>query len=88
VAVVSVLGLIVSDSEMGGDHRGWFRNGLLLGAGLFAAGLLLSVLYRIAKLGSGGRCPACHRPVRKGHVYCEDHFREAINRSRDNVGIR
>ena len=89
--IAAVLLLAFADTEMGGAHPHVLKTLLTAGAALTAGGLALSALIRILKFGRvriAGRCPACHRSVRPGHIYCEDHFRDAVNRARDTIAIR
>ena len=89
--VVAGLLLAFSDTEMSGAHPHILKTLLAAGAALTVAGLCLSALVRLVKFGKiriGRRCPACHRSVRPGHIYCEDHFRDAVNRARDTIAIR
>lgn len=85
VSAIAVLGLIVVDTEMGGHHKHLLTNALFCGAALFGAGLLLGALVKIANHRIGRRCPRCHQSVRRGHVYCEDHFQESVYNSRDLI---
>ncbi|MCI0409451.1 MAG: hypothetical protein L0191_12980 [Acidobacteria bacterium] len=59
---------------------------LLLGAGalLLVTSLLLSMALRLSNKVTGSRCPRCGKPVQQGHIYCQDHLKEVVNRSRDD----
>ena len=85
---ISVLGLIVVDTEMGGDHTELLKKSLFAGAGACAAGLVLGLLGKLTSIRIGRRCPRCGHSVRHGHIYCEDHFQEALNRARDHMAGR
>ena len=86
--VLAMLGIIVADTEMGGARPHVLSSMLWAGAGLTGLGVLLRALGRIGRFRFSGRCPACHRAVRPGHIYCEDHFRDAVNRARDTLAMR
>ena len=88
LVAVAVLGLIVVDTEMGGDHRLTLRTVVIGGTWLCASGLLLGFLSKTIRFIPGRRCAICRRRVRHGHVYCEDHFRAAVYRSRDSISVR
>ncbi|MCI0659186.1 MAG: hypothetical protein L0170_19200 [Acidobacteria bacterium] len=59
---------------------------LLLGAGvlLLVTSLLLSMVLRVSNKVTGRRCLRCGKPVQQGHIYCQDHLKEVVNRSRDD----
>ena len=80
---ISILALIVVDTEMGGANRGFLRSAIWFGAGLCGAGVFLGAIARIANLRIRRRCPVCRRPVARGHIYCEDHFRQALDHARE-----
>ena len=84
IVAVAVLGLIVSDTEMGGDHETILRQAILAGAAFFGGGLACAMVSRLSKMRLRRGCPRCGRRVRAGHVYCEDHFQESVFRARDN----
>lgn len=83
VIVIAVAGLIASDTQSGGAFRDLAKKGLLLGAILCGAGLVLALLLRVLNLTSTRRCPRCRKRVPRGHIYCEDHFQEALSHARD-----
>ena len=86
--VLAMLGIIVADTEMGGARPHVLKSMLGAGAGLAGLGVLLGALGKLGRFRFGGRCPACHRTVRRGHIYCEDHFRDVVNRARDTLALR
>jgi hypothetical protein len=59
---------------------------LLLGVGavLLVASFVLSMVFNVSNKMSGKRCPRCGKPVQQGHIYCSDHLKEVVNRSRDD----
>ena len=83
ITVVAVGALIVVETEMGSAHQLFLRSALLLGAGMWCAGAVLWVLGKLLNTQYVRRCPKCRRPVPRGHVYCEDHFREALFQAKD-----
>lgn len=58
------------------------------GAVLFAAGLVLRVLYPVGRRAVHGRCVTCGHPVERGHTYCRDHLQETVNAYRDETRKR
>jgi hypothetical protein len=57
---------------------------LAVGALLLIASLILSMVFRVSSKITGSRCPRCGKPVQQGHIYCQDHLKEVVNRSRDD----
>jgi hypothetical protein len=37
----------------------------------------------VLNISSTRRCPRCRKRVPRGHIYCEDHFQEALSHARD-----
>src|SRR5262245_24160204 len=87
IVAVTMAALIFSADESVGIPREWVKYALYSGAGLCAAGLALGAIMKLAGMTAGRRCPRCGRPVMRGHIYCEDHFREALLDARDH-GVR
>ena len=85
VVVVSVAVLIVSSTEMGGAHQDLGKKGLLAGAVLCGAGIVLGLMVKVVNVASTRRCPRCRKRVAHGHIYCEDHFQEALRGARDRT---
>lgn len=89
IAAIAVLGLIIVNTEMAAGHENLPRLALLAGAGIFAAGVALAILSKVANVRLwGARCPRCGHSVQRGHIYCEDHFQEAIHQARENLRSR
>ena len=89
VAAIAVLGLIFVDTEMAAGHEGLPRDMLFAGAAIFAGGVVLGALSRVANVRFwGARCPKCRHAVPRGHVYCTDHFQEEIDHARDRLRYR
>ena len=88
ITVLAVVALIVVETEMGSAHRAFLRGAVLLGAALCGAGALLWVLGKAFNTQYRRRCPKCRRPVPRGHIYCEDHFREALFQAKDQYPHR
>jgi len=86
VAAIAVLGLIFVDTEMAAGHEGLPRDMLLAGVAIFAGGIALNILSRVLNVRLWGpRCPKCGHAVPRGHVYCTDHFQEAVDHARDKL---
>jgi len=84
VAALAVAGLIFVDTEMAEGHEAVPREMLLVGAAIFAGGVGINLLSRFAGLAHWARrCPKCGHSVKRGHVYCTDHFQEAVDQARD-----
>ena len=88
IVALTMAALIFSDTESVGIPRDWVKGALYTGAGLCAVGLLLGALAWVANLTVGRRCPRCGHPVMRGHIYCEDHFQQALLDARDHVARR
>ena len=89
IAALAVLGLIFVNTEMGAGHEAWPRNALFLGGVVFVGGLVLITLSKVTNVRLwGSRCPRCGHSVQRGHIYCEDHFQEAIDQARDRLRTR
>lgn len=54
------------------------EKGLLLGAGLTVAGVILWLIQKLLGSTPKGRCAKCRRPVPKGDIYCRVHLREIV----------
>jgi zinc ribbon protein len=73
-------------SEMVFHEKRFSQVRFLLAAGilLLVASLILSMVLRVSNKITGSRCPRCGKPVQQGHIYCQDHLKEVVNRSRDD----
>src|SRR5262245_57936176 len=89
IAALAVLGLIFVNTEMAEGHEMVPRDMLFVAAVVFGGGLVLNAVSKAtnARLW-GSRCPKCGHPVPRGHVYCADHFQEAIDQARDHLRHR
>jgi uncharacterized membrane protein YgdD (TMEM256/DUF423 family) len=89
IAALAVLGLIFVDTEMAAGHEELPRNILFVGAVIFAGGVVLSAVSKASNVRLwGARCPKCGHSVQRGHIYCEDHFQEALDQARDRLRFR
>lgn len=89
IAALAVLGLIFVDTEMAAGHEDLPRNMLFIGAVIFGGGLVLNAFSRARNVRLwGSRCPKCGHSVPRGHVYCADHFQQAIDQARDQLRHR
>ncbi len=83
IIAIAVAALIAADTQTNAAYRDLAKKGLLLGAILCGSGLVLAFLMRVLNLSSTRRCPRCRKRVPRGHIYCEDHFQEALSHARD-----
>lgn len=88
ISALATLGLIVVDTEMGGDHKRFLVKILLWGVVLVGAGAMIWAFRKLTMRHSGGRCPKCRNAVRPGHIFCEDHFKESLYQVRDRYAAR
>jgi hypothetical protein len=89
IAALAVLGLIFVNTEMAQGHEALPRDLLLIGAALFGGGVLLGLLSKASNVRLwGARCPKCGHSVPRGHVYCADHFQQAIDQAREHLRNR
>ncbi|MFC2174134.1 hypothetical protein ACFLU6_16180 [Acidobacteriota bacterium] len=63
----------------------WTKSALILGCLIYIGGLALGILGRAKDKVVKSRCLRCGKPVRKGHIYCDDHQKEVIEDYRDRV---
>jgi hypothetical protein len=89
IAAIAVLGLIFVNTEMAAGNEGLPRDALFVGAAVFGAGVVLSILSKVTNVRLwGSRCPKCGHSVQRGHIYCGDHFQESIDQARDHLRFR
>jgi hypothetical protein len=88
IVAIGFLALIVIDTETGGANRDLAKKAVWFGAGLCGLGIGIGALARIANTSFRRRCPVCRRPVARGHIYCEDHFQQALDQARDSYKHR
>ena len=89
IAAIAVMGLIFVNTEMAAGHEDLPRLALLSGAGIFAVGVALAVLSKATNIRLwASRCPRCGHAVQRGHIYCADHFQEAIDQARERLRYR
>jgi uncharacterized membrane protein len=85
LAIVGAVLWMVTSEMVFQESRG-SQVRLMLGAGvvLLAASVVVSLATRVSSKVSGRKCPRCGKPVQQGHIYCQDHLKEAVNRFRDD----
>lgn len=61
----------------------------VLGLGLItaAAGIVVRVLEKGAKVVTKNRCTVCRKPVPSGAIYCRAHLRNVLHREEDRTHI-
>ncbi len=60
---------------------------LVLGLLTAAAGVVLRVLEKGAKVVTKNRCAVCRTPVPAGAIYCRAHLRSVLHREEDRTHI-
>jgi drug/metabolite transporter (DMT)-like permease len=85
VAIVGAVLWMVTSEMVFHESRG-SQVRLMLGAGVacLAASVIVSLATRVSSRVSTRKCPRCGKPVQQGHIYCQDHLKEAVNRFRDD----
>jgi hypothetical protein len=89
IAALAVLGLIFVNTEMASGHEDLPRAMLFIGGVIFGGGVVLSAVSKATNVRLwGSRCPKCGHAVPRGHVYCADHFQQAIDQAREHLRHR
>ena len=60
---------------------------LVLGVITAAAGIVLRMLEKGAKVVTKNRCAVCRTPVPSGAIYCRAHLRSVLHREEDRTHI-
>jgi hypothetical protein len=61
------------------------QKALVLGGFAVAAGIVMRVLERGAKVVLKNRCITCRTPIEHGAIYCREHLRSVLNREIDRT---
>ena len=61
------------------------QKALALGGILVAAGIVMRILERGAKVVVKNRCVVCKTPIEHGAIYCREHLRRMLNREDDRT---
>jgi hypothetical protein len=61
------------------------QKALALGGILLAAGVVMRLLERGAKVVVKNRCVTCKTPIENGAIYCRQHLRRVLNREDDRT---
>jgi hypothetical protein len=61
------------------------QKALVLGGLLVAAGMVMRVLERGAKVIVKNRCIVCKLPIEHGAIYCRQHLRQILSREDDRT---
>jgi len=80
----AILWMVLSEMVFKESRGGQVRILLAAGALLLVTSLVLSMVFRVSTKMTGKKCPRCGKPVQQGHIYCPDHLKEVVNRSRDD----
>ncbi len=79
-----LLWMVIAELVLHEGRGGQVRLMILAGAALLAVSVVLSIMGRVSARVASGRCRRCDKPVQPGHVYCPEHFKEAVNEYRDH----
>ncbi len=63
----------------------WLSKGILVGLACLAAGTLLRLFGPISREIRRDHCVRCGAPTERGHPYCRDHLKEALEDARDET---
>jgi predicted nucleic acid-binding Zn ribbon protein len=61
------------------------QKALALGGILIAAGVVMRLLERGAKVVVKNRCIVCKKPIEHGAIYCREHLRGVLSREDDRT---
>lgn len=61
------------------------QRALILGGILVAAGVVMRILERGAKVVIKNRCVVCKTAIDHGAIYCREHLRDVLNRESDRT---
>jgi len=61
------------------------QRALILGGILVAAGIVMRILERGAKVVIKNRCVVCKTAIDHGAIYCREHLRSVLNRESDRT---
>lgn len=91
VLIVIVLYVMQQTFEEGplGDYvtAPMLQKVLVLGLIAAAAGIVMRVLEKGAKVVTKNRCSVCRTPVPSGAIYCREHLRSVLHREEDRTHI-
>jgi predicted nucleic acid-binding Zn ribbon protein len=84
MVAAGLIWMAVAEIFLQQSRGGQVRLLLFGGVSLLVLSLVLSISGRVSARVAGRRCPRCGKPVSKGHIYCADHLKEAVNQFRDD----
>jgi predicted nucleic acid-binding Zn ribbon protein len=88
LGILSVAGgliwMAVAEIVLHQPRGGQVRLLLIAGVLMLILSVVLSISGQVSAKVAGRRCPRCGKPVSKGHIYCADHLKEAVNQFRDD----
>jgi hypothetical protein len=61
------------------------QKALVVGGLLVAAGVVMRILERGAKVVTRNRCIVCKTPIDHGAIYCREHLRSVLHREDDRT---
>jgi hypothetical protein len=68
-----------------GVSDAWISKGIVIGLVCFGAGTLLRLFSPLRREIGRERCVECGVPIERGHLYCRDHLKTALDQARDRV---
>ncbi len=68
-----------------GTSDPWISKGIVLGLACIAAGTLLRLFAPLSRELKRDHCVHCGAPTERGHRYCRDHLKAALDDARDRT---
>ncbi len=68
-----------------GTSDPWFWKGIALGLACLAAGLVFRLFAPLSREMTRDHCIHCGAPTERGHLYCRDHLKMALDDARDRT---
>ena len=84
MVAAGLIWMAVAEIVLHQPRGGQVRLLLLGGVVMLILSLIFTISGRVSAKVAGRRCPRCGKPVSKGHIYCADHLKEAVNQFRDD----
>jgi hypothetical protein len=68
-----------------GTSDQWTSKGIVIGLACLGAGMLLRMLRPLGRKMEQDRCVQCGASTERGHRYCRDHLKAALDEARDRT---
>ena len=68
-----------------GTSDPWISKGIVLGLACLAAGMLLRLFAPLSREMKRDHCIQCGAPTERGHPFCRDHLKVALDDARDRT---